>query len=234
LNIYEKLLEIQKSIDKLAKGEENKTDKYKYVGSETVIESVRGKMNELGLLLIPEVTAARVIVGETKSGTTRFFTELDMLMTWVNTEKLDEKLPCKWYAQGVDLAGEKGVGKAQTYAEKYFILKFFHIPTAKDDPDNDGRNADGKKPTTVRTETAHDCRNWSVTMLDELCGGDAEKVKTSVNALTRFKMADGTTSEGVESMEDISEKAVPIVYARLKEEYKKKFSKDFKHGIEAK
>ena len=32
--------------------------------------------------------------------------------------------------------GEKGVGKALTYAEKYFMLKFFNIPTDKDDPDS--------------------------------------------------------------------------------------------------
>ncbi|MNP04955.1 ERF superfamily protein [compost metagenome] len=44
-------------------------------------------------------------------------------------------IECPWYSQGVDIAGEKGVGKALTYGEKYFILKFFNIPTDKDDPD---------------------------------------------------------------------------------------------------
>jgi hypothetical protein len=55
-------------------------------------------------------------------------------MTWVDTES-GEELSIPWYGQGVDLAGEKGVGKALTYAEKYFILKQFNIPTDKDDPD---------------------------------------------------------------------------------------------------
>jgi hypothetical protein len=45
-------------------------------------------------------------------------------------------ITCTWYGQGVDIAGEKGVGKAMTYAEKYFMLKFFNIPTDKDDPDS--------------------------------------------------------------------------------------------------
>ena len=32
----------------------------------------------------------------------------------------------------VDIAGEKGVGKALTYGKKYFLLKFFNIATDKD------------------------------------------------------------------------------------------------------
>src|SRR5690606_10249645 len=41
-----------------------------------------------------------------------------------------------WYGQGIDIAGEKGVGKALTYAEKYYLLKTFNIATDKDDPDS--------------------------------------------------------------------------------------------------
>ena len=57
-----------------------------------------------------------------------------------------------FYGQGVDISGEKGVGKALTYAEKYFLLKFFNIPTDEADPDdanNQFKNAiitqDGEK-----------------------------------------------------------------------------------------
>jgi hypothetical protein len=45
---------------------------------------------------------------------------------------------CRWYGQGID-SGERGVGKAMTYAEKYFLLKFFNIPTDEDDPDKSGK-----------------------------------------------------------------------------------------------
>jgi len=47
-----------------------------------------------------------------------------------------------WYAQGIDLAGEKGPGKALTYAEKYFLLKFFNIATSADDPDTFQKKAE--------------------------------------------------------------------------------------------
>lgn len=41
-----------------------------------------------------------------------------------------------WYAQGLDVEGEKGVGKLLTYGEKYLFLKLFNIATDKDDPDS--------------------------------------------------------------------------------------------------
>lgn len=58
-----------------------------------------------------------------------------MTFRWVNAENPEDYLEVPWYGQGVD-DGEKGVGKALTYAEKYFVLKFFHIATDKDDPDS--------------------------------------------------------------------------------------------------
>lgn len=46
------------------------------------------------------------------------------MMTWINIHNPSEIVACSWYSQGVDIEGEKGVGKALTYAEKYFLLKF--------------------------------------------------------------------------------------------------------------
>ena len=34
---------------------------------------------------------------------------------------------------------EKGLGSALTYAERYFLLKYFHIATDEDDIDNPER-----------------------------------------------------------------------------------------------
>ena len=54
--------------------------------------------------------------------------------TWVNAEKPSETIVSAWVGQGLD-SGEMGVGKALTYAEKFYLLKFFQIPTDKFDPD---------------------------------------------------------------------------------------------------
>jgi hypothetical protein len=58
-----------------------------------------------------------------------------------------------FYAQGVDIAGEKGVGKALTYGEKYFLLKTFNIATDKDDPDAFQEKAESyRKPDPISSK----------------------------------------------------------------------------------
>ncbi|MGF6951912.1 hypothetical protein QF028_004417 [Neobacillus sp. B4I6] len=157
LNIYQKLVEVRKAVPYLKKEAEGK--QYKYTGSSQVLASVRAKMDELGLLLIPRITGKEIsesqiefkdTSGNVTKRTTTYFTELIMTMTWVNADKPDETIECPWYGQGVDIAGEKGVGKALTYAEKYFILKQFNIATDKDDPDAFQEKAESyRKPDPI-------------------------------------------------------------------------------------
>ncbi|MBN8200515.1 ERF family protein [Bacillus sp. NTK034] len=133
LNIYQKLIEVRKSVPYLKK--ESQGHQYQYTGSSQVLASVRAKMDELGLLLICKVLNHNLIEGKTSKGAKEYMTELDIEFTWVNADKPEETIVCPWYGQGVD-SGEKGVGKSLTYAEKYFILKQFNIATDKDDPDS--------------------------------------------------------------------------------------------------
>ena len=226
MNLFEKLLEIQKGIDALTKDSENKSDKYSYVSSDLVLNTIRPKMNELKLLLVPATTAGRVIEGVTKSGTTRYLTEIDKLFIWIDCET-GERFEVPFYAQGTDLAGEKGVGKAETYAEKYFLLKFFHVPTNSDDPDSDGRTKAGEKPqrgTRAAKETAAYHRTAITQMLDNLCEGDAEKIKASVITFTKN---DARQYAGVDNIDKISIAALPVVYANIKKVFKKRTGADF-------
>lgn len=142
LNLHQKLVEIRKEVTSLTK--ENNSDQYKYVSSSQVLHAVRAKMDELYVLLVPkivghELNKSAIEFYDTKDRiskrTTTYFTELDMCMTWVNADDPSQTIDCPWYGQGVDIAGEKGVGKALTYGEKYFMLRFFNIPTDADDPD---------------------------------------------------------------------------------------------------
>jgi hypothetical protein len=150
MNIYQKLNEIHKQVGYIQKGQQGK--QYQYVGSSDVLAVVRQHMNEQGLILLPSIKNASVKEYETKTGTLQIFTELTMQMTWLNTEKPEEKIEIDWYAQGMDLAGEKGVGKALTYGEKYFLLKFFNIATDKDDPDSFQERVNANKPEPKPTK----------------------------------------------------------------------------------
>jgi len=132
LTLAQKLIEVRKTVDYLQKTATG--SQFNYTSSSQVLASVRTAMNEQSVLLLSQIDGHELSQNLTKTGTISFFTELAMTMTWMDAET-GETIVLPWYAQGVDLAGEKGVGKALTYAEKYFILKQFNIPTDKDDPD---------------------------------------------------------------------------------------------------
>ncbi|MEG2938477.1 MAG: ERF family protein [Vagococcus sp.] len=148
MNIYEKLLTVRKTVPYLKK--EQTGQQYKYVGSSDVLAAITDKLNELGLILITKVLSSNVLTRETTNAkgnvTAVYFTELNLEFTWVNAENPEETIVIPFYAQGVDTAGEKGVGKALTYGEKYFLLKQFNIATDKDDPDAFQQKQDSHKP----------------------------------------------------------------------------------------
>jgi len=224
--LAQKLLEMQKRVDSVVKDGKNQSDKYDFASDENVLDTFRPLMDELGLLLIPQIDGATVREGVTRSGTARYLTEMTMLMRWIDTES-GEELNVPWYAQGVDLAGEKGVGKALTYGEKYFLLKFFHVATKKDDPDSDGRIGSGEKKqrgTQAQKENLDYYRAAIPQMLDELYGGDAEKVKGALVAMTKN---DSRGFAGVDDVAKLSAAALPVAYAKVKKTYAVRLGKEF-------
>lgn len=224
MKLPEKLLEIQVSVDKFIKDGENTSDKYKFVSSDAVLETIRPKMNEMKLLLIPNIADHMLHEGTTKSGTTRFMTEISLIYTWLDVESGD-KLEVPFYSQGVDLAGEKGVGKALTYAEKYFLLKFFHVPTAKDDPDGDLKTKKGEKAvagTQAQKENSDYCRKSIKKMLDELYNGDSNKIEIALTAITK---SDKRGYPGVSRVEDITIPQLGMIYDKVKRSYEERLCK---------
>ena len=132
LNIYQRLSNVRKTCGYIKK--ENEGYQFKYVSSSQTLGHLHNAINENGLILIPEIVSQEIQETTNQKGNKEFFTKLNMVFTWVNLDNPDEKIVCQWTAQGLDNA-EKGIGKALTYAEKYFLLKFFNIATDKDDPD---------------------------------------------------------------------------------------------------
>lgn len=132
LNLYQKLLEVQKNVTYFQQNKQG--DKFKYVGSSDVLTAIRSAMDSVGLILSVSVTGSRLHLDAAYSGK-QHLTEIDIALEWINADKPEERLAWQMYGQGID-SGEKGVGKALTYAEKYGLLKFFHVGTDKDDPDS--------------------------------------------------------------------------------------------------
>ena len=74
-----------------------------------------------------------------------------MKFTWIDVEtgEKDENL---FGANGQN-DWDKGVGSALTYAERYFILKYFHISTDEDDIDNPNLKPKDKAQPIEKTIT---------------------------------------------------------------------------------
>jgi len=148
VNIYQKMVEVRKRVPFIGKDAENRFHRFGYVSSSAVLNALRPLLDEYGIVLVPEVRLAETAEHITGKDKRHILTHLHMIYTFVNAENPDEKIECRFYGQGLD-DGEKGVGKAATYAEKYFLLKFFNIPTDCDDPDAGeySANASSKPPS---------------------------------------------------------------------------------------
>lgn len=231
MSLAQKLLEMQKRVDNVVKDGKNTSDKYDFASDENVLDKFRPIMDELGLLLIPKVTNAVLHEGTTRSGTSRFMTEMFFEMVWLDVES-GATMPIPWYAQGVDLAGEKGVGKAATYAEKYFLLKFFHVSTKKDDPDNGKTTGSGEgrvRGTQAEKELVLFHRKAIQQMLSEIYSGDSEKIKAGLIAMTK---SDKRGYAGTDDVSKISDAALPVTYAKIKKAYEERVGHAFQFKAE--
>lgn len=153
LNLYQKLLVIQKKINGL--GKDKKSFSYSYVTGDKVLGEIKPLMNELGLILKQEVLSIDNLRMDyqTKNGSkTEILSKVMMQFTWIDSES-GEKDVNLFGANGQN-DFEKGLGSALTYAERYFLLKFFHIATDEDDIDNDNRKKDNKPNLLEQVENA--------------------------------------------------------------------------------
>lgn len=158
MNIYQKLLTIQKKI--IGLGKDKAAFNYKYVTGDKVLGEIKPLMNDLGLLLKQEVLSIENVRQDykTKNGeSSEVLSKVMMRFTWVDCEtgEKDENL---FGANGQN-GWDKGVGSAFTYAERYFLLKYFHIATDEDDIDNPDRKPEVHAPTAQpNKETQQDNR----------------------------------------------------------------------------
>lgn len=138
MSLYQKLLAVQKGIAGLSK--DGKAYGYDYVTGGKLLKEIRPIMDREGLLLKQEVLSVENTRQDykTKSGEkSEILSLVNMRFTWIDTEtgEKDENL---FSANGQN-DWDKGIGSALTYAERYFLLKFFHIATDEDDIDNPAR-----------------------------------------------------------------------------------------------
>ena len=136
LNIHQKLIAIRKAAPYLK--QDTKGYNYTYASGTTVLGHLKSKMDELSVLLVPSIIEfeARLMPIKEKGTITEKPTVVcKMLMTWIDADNPKDSLEVPWSCFGTQDDISKAFGSALTYAERYFLLKFFNIPTDKDDPD---------------------------------------------------------------------------------------------------
>ncbi len=142
-NIYKKILAASEAVGYLQKNDENTQQHYKFVSAEKIIAAVNKAIRGSGLYVGASVESVEELpAGTTGSNKTMYRQRIMLKATVYDTDVSydasatpDAKVEFTFFADGFDM-GDKGLGKATTYALKYALRTIFLIETG-DDPDRE-------------------------------------------------------------------------------------------------
>lgn len=158
LNIYERLLNISNDLQTVAKNLEvsmGKAGKYKAVGEADVLRAVKPLELKHRVYSYPidrEIIESGTIESVDYNGNSKkqLFERIKVTYRFINIDNPKEFIDIISYGDGID-SGDKSVGKAMTYADKYALLKAYKMVTG-DDPDQEASN----ELKSVEAKTKHD------------------------------------------------------------------------------
>lgn len=161
--IASKIVKVMEGIESVSKDGFNAFHKYKYVTDAAIVSEIRKVLIINKLIVIPKQISC------TQTGD---LTTLLVEYTLIDADS-GESIVTQSYGYGQD-KGDKGVYKAATGAEKYFLMKTFLLAT-DDDPENDsketksnpGRNTGVRVPAGYWKQKENDPQG-----AQELLGGD--------------------------------------------------------------
>lgn len=217
LNIHQKIIELKKGVSVFVK--DKKAFNYTYVDGTQIYNKIKDHMNELGLLLIPQVkhSAKNYQIFEyttvDKYGKEKrnieYIVELPMVYEWVNAEDPEDSITCHWamYGQQDDIS--KAFGSGLTYSERYFLLKFMGIPTPDDDPDAKPPKKPIEKPAQLTGVDA------LIADIEKTCKDLSTKIDKALigKAIQTHHITNGEPSANYNSIKD--EKIAKLVLEEL-------------------
>lgn len=179
-NLYQKLVEIRKEVINFSKDTEGYG--YKYVSGSQAIAKIRDKMDSLGVLLVPKmdeiVNDIYTYVNSKGKETTDHIVKGNMSYVWINADNPEEQLEIPWKLYGAQDDISKAYGSGLTYAERYFILKFFQAPTDELDPDSKDTSDRGKG--MLGNKALSEAQVKRLFAIAKKAGYSAEKVKEQI------------------------------------------------------
>lgn len=129
MTILQKLHAIMADLDYIQKGDARVNNQYRFVSHDQVTEKIHPLLVKHRVLALPSVISHR------QEGNR---TEVDLRVGFINVDDAKDCVYIDFFGYGVD-PGDKGPGKAISYAFKYAVLKALALATG-DDPDNDAKS----------------------------------------------------------------------------------------------
>lgn len=156
LNLYEKIQAVSMKVKNIEKDISVGSGNYSYkaVSDLAVTLAIKEAEFEFRLISIPikqELVSSETI--KTLNGqkeTLKFIDNIKMTVKIIDLDDTTQFLEVESFGKGVD-SGDKGFGKASTYARKYALLNVYKIATGED-PDAD-KSQDISTPKTVDEKT---------------------------------------------------------------------------------
>lgn len=142
-------------LDYIAKGDKTVNGQYRFVSHDQVTAKIHPLLVKYGVMAIPSVE-------EMTQDNNR--TIVKLVVSFVNADVPSDNFSIRACGYGVD-NGDKGPGKAISYAYKYSLLKTFCLETG-DDPDNEAN---------THYEPAK-CQEFDSTLPTELNDREIDKV----------------------------------------------------------
>ena len=225
-SVYPKMAKVLAEIEYIPKRGYNKFHKYHYALAADVLDFMRKKFVEHGLVLIPSCLHSERESFAAKEGT-NLLTNLTLQFIIADPETGDT-VTCPWTGDGMD-KGDKGIWKAYTGAEKYFLMQTFLIPTG-DDPEGDkkvdeavkdGPGEKKEKPKDAPADedrAAIDKRHRKELgdLLMKMSEGDKEEARDMLKDLTTFMGKDGNEVTGIRTLGLMKGKRLDIALDRAR------------------
>lgn len=135
--LVKKLAEVMGVVKRIPKRGRNDFHKYDYAMESDIVDSIRSELAKRHVMLLPGVVKQTRTSYERKSqngAKTVMLTDVEMTFTFIDGET-GETLERRWEGCGED-SSDKGLYKAITGSDKYFLMKTFLMSTG-DDPEAD-------------------------------------------------------------------------------------------------
>ncbi|MGX0196458.1 ERF superfamily protein [Staphylococcus hominis] len=208
LDLFQKIADVKANIDGFTK--DAKSYNYSYVSGSQVLHRIRNKMIENNLLLVPKTSEENykqidVTRFNKKAGreitTSEFIVEMKLTYVWINADKPEEQFEVTFYAVGQQDDVSKAHGTALTYAERYFLMKFFNIPTDEDDADAKEKQEKYSKPNVQKVgELKQDIFSFIDLMKERGREITEEQVKKELNITDYTKLSNGQIANAIQSL----------------------------------